>query len=346
MNRKANTTTFAIGACAFEVRLADGAIQIFPAGRFDAPRGAMAGSGPWKIDGKIAARLLAQLSARSNPLVVDYEHQTLRAADNGQPAPAAGWLSPDAFEWREGHGLYALDPDWTAAAKRFIEQGEYRFLSPVFTYDRKTGEVLDLLHVALTNAPAIDGMAELGLQAAAKFDLLSTNPQEPAMEQLLTLFGLKPDATEEDAIAALTQLQAENAKLKKDVEAAQQAVAAAKAETPETAVTAMRSMQAELAALREQVEGREIDELVTAALTAGKLVPAQEDWARNLGKSDMAALKGYIDTAQPIAALKGKQTDGKKFDEPGGSALTDEQLAVCTQLHVDPEEYKKTLASA
>ena len=166
------------------------------------------------------------------------------------------------------------------------------------------------------------------------------------MEQLLTLFGLKPDATEAEAVAALTQLQTQVTDLKTQLATAQQAVAAAKAETPDTALAAMKGMQSELAALRAQVETREIDELVTAALSAGKLVPAQEEWARNLGKTNLAALKGYIDTAQPIAALKGLQTDGKRFDEPGGSALTAEQIAVCTQLRVDPEEYKKTLASA
>lgn len=346
MNRKAITPTHAIGACSFEIRLDDDAIQIFPAGRFDAPRGAMAGSGPWQINGVIAARLIAQLSARKNAIAIDYEHQTLKSAENGQPAPAAGWLSPAAFEWREGQGLYAVSPEWTAAASRYIEQHEYRYLSPVFAYDRKTGEVLDLLHVALTNTPAIDGMDELTLQAAAKFALSTTQPQEPVMEQLLTLFGLKPDATEAEAVAALTQLQTQVTDLKTQLATAQQAVAAAKAETPDTALAAMKGMQSELAALRAQVETREIDELVTAALSAGKLVPAQEEWARNLGKTNLAALKGYIDTAQPIAALKGLQTDGKRFDEPGGSALTAEQIAVCTQLRVDPEEYKKTLASA
>lgn len=338
MNRKAITKTFAIGVCSSEVRL-DGAIQLFPAGEFDAPFGSMEGSGPWRIDAAIASRLIALLSMRKNWIAIDYEHQTRLAAKNGQKAPAAGWLDPAGFEWRDGQGLYALNPDWTAAAKNHIEQKEYRYLSPVFAYDRKTGEVLNLISVALTNTPAIDGMDEVTLQAAAKFYLSSATTQEPAMEQLLTLFGLKPDATEEDAVAALTQLQSENAQLKKEAEAAQQAVAAAKAETPETAVTAMKSMQAELAALRAQVDGREIDALVTAALTAGKLVPAQEDWARSLGKSDMAALKSYIDTAQPIAALKGKQTDGKRLDEPGTAALTADEKEAARLLGKTDAEF-------
>lgn len=339
MNRKAQENTHAIAACAFEVREADGAIQIFPAGQFDAPRGAMAGKGPWRIDGAIASRLIASAATRSNPLVIDYEHQTLRASENGQPAPAAGWLAPDGFEWREGQGLYARTPEWTAAARRYIADREYRYLSPVFRYDPETGEVLDLLHVALTNAPAIDGMDALALAAATR---IHPNEQptheEHAMKKLLEQFGLAPDASEEDALAALTQLQTEKSELQQQLEAAQAATAAAKAETPQTAVAAMSAMREELAALKSKVNGQEIDDLVTTAIADGKLVPAQEQWARDLGQSDLASLKAYIESATPIAALKGRQSDGKQLDG-NTAALTEAEQEAARLLGKSEDEY-------
>jgi phage I-like protein len=80
--------------------------------------------------------------------VIDYEHQTLNAATNGQPAPAAAWFS--TLEWRDGDGLYATDVQWTERAAAMVAAGEYRFLSPVFCFDNH-GNVKALLHAALTN---------------------------------------------------------------------------------------------------------------------------------------------------------------------------------------------------
>ncbi len=334
----------AIAACAFEVHVDSDAIQLFPAGEFDALKGSMLGKGPWRTSADIAARVIARAAARRNDLVIDYEHQTLKAADNGHPAPAAGWVKPGSLEWREGEGIFARLPDWTDKAAAHIDTKEYRFISPVFSYNPKTGEVLDILHVALTNTPAIDGMNEVGALAAAKFEL-SYQPQseESTMDELLKLFGLGPDATESEAVAAASAVLQKNTDLEKQVVDKDEAIAAAKAATPDTAVAAMRGMQQELAALKAQVNGNEIEELVTAALTEGKLVPAQEKWARDLGNSDLVALKGYLESAQSIAALTASQTEGKKLDGDGNPNLTDDQLAVCSQMGIDHEAYKKAL---
>ncbi|MEE9356830.1 phage protease [Candidatus Vondammii sp. HM_W22] len=165
----------------------------------------------------IAARVIARAAARRNDLVIDYEHQTLKAADNGQLAPAAGWVKLGSLERHEGKGIFARLPDWINKAAAHIDTKEYRFISPVFSYSPKTGEVLDILHVALTNTPAIDGMNEVDALAAAKFELsYQPESEESTMDELLKLFGLGPDATESEAIAA------------------------AKAATLDTAVTAMR----------------------------------------------------------------------------------------------------------
>lgn len=92
--------------------------------------------------------------------MIDYEHQTLNKEKNGQPAPAAGWIH--ALQWAEGKGLYAL-AELTEQARARIKAGEYRYFSPVIQYSAKTGEITKLLMGALTNSPAIHGMAAIAV---------------------------------------------------------------------------------------------------------------------------------------------------------------------------------------
>lgn len=138
---------------------APGRIQLFPAGEFsarDGRPGTLKGvkAKAWTLTFETAAAVIARWQQRETPLVVDYEHQTINAAENGKPAPAAGWIEsleagPD--------GLYAT-VKWTDAARAFIQADEYRYISPVFSFDPETGAVLELKSAALTNYPALDGM--------------------------------------------------------------------------------------------------------------------------------------------------------------------------------------------
>lgn len=331
-----------IAACLFSLSPgADGAIQLFPAGRFDAPRGAMAGAGPWFIDAAVAAALIARVAQRANDIAVDYEHQTLSSVKNGQPAPAAGWLAPANLHWVDGKGLMAADPQWTAKAAAHIAAEEYRYLSPVFSYEPTTGRVLDLLHVALTNNPAIDGMDAVLLAAATAFNL-NPSSQESFMDlKLLTLLGLKDGATPEEVLAATTALHTDRQQLTQQLADKDVAIAAASLTTPETAVAAITGLQAQLAALTAQVNDGQVEEMIAAAKAQGKLLPVQEPWARSLEKS---ALQAYLDVAQPVAALNAQQSSGRQLDANGVAVLTAEQIAVCSQLGLSHDEFKKTLA--
>lgn len=125
-------------------------------------------------------------------------------------------------------------------------------------------------------------------------------------------------------------------------------IAALKAASPDLSkfvpVETMTDLRNQVATLSAQLNGKTVDDLVGAALTDGRLLPAQESWARDLGKTNLAALTGYLDTAQPIAALSGTQTNGKSpVDAAGSGDLSEEQLALCSQMGVAPADYKKTL---
>jgi phage I-like protein len=112
-------------------------------------------------------------------------------------------------------------------------------------------------------------------------------------------------------------------------------------------VETVTQLQSQIAALTARQMAADVDALVKPALADGRLLPAMEDWARNLGKTNVAALTSYLAAAQPIAALTGTQTQGLP---PSGTAKGDAQLsaaelAVCTAMGLTPEQYKAGAAA-
>lgn len=355
-----------IAACSV-VMNADGEIQLTPAGAFRGIDGRPKDAASWVMDAQTAARVIAYCSARHNDFVIDYEHQTLLAQDNGQPAPAAGWFSGAALRWSEGEGLFAK-VRWTANAQAFIDSDEYKYISPVILYEKGTGRICGIHSAALTNYACIDGMDEVLSRAAASFQLnpetisqenltmdmdellerlryllnlpTLTTPEQVAIELQKAVDLIKagePDATAAASFSITGLLAAKNVQ-----------IAALKATVPDPAkfvpVEVMNALQTELAALRTtQLEG-EIDGLIVAALSVGKLLPPQEGWARELGKSNLGLLRQHLDGATEIAALTGSQTQGRAPAGSAPSALAEHELAMCTAMGVTPEDFAKTRA--
>mgnify|MGYP001080871091 CR=1 FL=1 len=349
MNRKApvllSSESASIAACARPIS-AGTEIQLFPAGKFRATDGRPKDAPYWYTDASIAAAIIAQVGALANSLVLDYEHQTLFATQNGQPAPAAGWFK--TLEWREGDGLYAVDVKWTDRAAAMIAAGEYRYISPVFGYDKKTGAIKSIINAALTNNPALDGMDEVAVRAAASFLFKPKETDMQLNELLVSLrkaLGLAETADADTILAHATRTRIDIDA--RDAEITALKSAADKVVAPDPAkfvpVETMKALQDDLAALRAQINGRDVDGLIAAALTDGRLLPAQEKWARELGGKDVTALKGYLDTTQPIAALKGTQTQGKVMETGKVPELTESQLAICKAMGVSPEDFRKNL---
>lgn len=335
-----------LAACTFELQQkASREVQLLPAGAFRTNDGRPAECAAWKLDAASAAKVISKVDALKRKLVIDYEHQTLNSEVNGLPAPAAGRFK--SLEWREGAGLFATDVTWTAKAKQMIENDEYLYLSPVFDYDPKTGDVIRLRHAALTNDPGLDNIGDVLARAAARFNAQPSqenNTMNKLFAAVIATLALPATATEDDAIAGVAALKTKADKTG-DLETQ---VAALKSSSPDPTkyvpVETVTNLQTQLATLTGQVNGREIDEVVTAALKDGKLLPATEQWARDLGKKDMAALKDFIAKAPAVAALKGQQNGGRSPDAKEGE-LDETQLAVCKNLGISPEDYKKSLAT-
>lgn len=351
MHSKKRPQSVALAVCAFEVNPESGEIQLTPVGRFRAldgrpvevPQG-------WYIDAQVAQQVIARGAAQTNRFVIDYEHQTLHVEANGQPAPAAGWWVGANLEWREGKGLFATGVEWTERARAAIAAKEYLYVSPVFSYDKRTGEVLAVLMAAVTNYPAIDGMDELTARAAAKFQPAVSTQENDTMnrEQLIKLLGLADDATDDQINQALVALKA-----KADAhDGLQTEVAALKSKVPDpgkfVSIETHQKLATDLAALKGSLEARDLNDVIQGAIDEGRLPVAEEPWARDFAKQHgLAALKASLEKRPVIAALRGTQTGGRQPAGGGqGGELDETALAVCKQLGVDPEEFKKTAAAA
>lgn len=376
---RAALTAVAIAACSYVVAaqsavpgaaaLPEGMVllQVTPAGEFGPSDGRALPNPLWRMDAASAQGVIARFTALTQPPVIDYEHQTLNKEKNGQPAPAAGWIRE--LRWIDGQGLYAV-AELTARAKAHIDGREYLYFSPVFEYDPKTGTVLAVHMGALTNNPAIHGMDPLSLMAAATAAfIVPTIHQEPSVNPLLKAIlealGLPETTTETAACAALSAV-GPIATLKAQADAARQALALpadASADAVVTACTSLRTaaapaapdpakyvpvavvdeLRTNIAVLTARQRDIDIDDQVKPALADGRLLPAQEVWARDLGKTNLAALTAYLATAQPIAALSGPQTGGKPPAASGagqGTQLSAAELAVCSAMGITADQYR------
>ncbi|WP_374342594.1 phage protease [Azonexus sp.] len=313
--------------------------RVIPAGEFRSWDGRPTECAAWICLPEDGARIVADLNARQSARVIDYEHSTLIAKRTGQKAEAAGWFKQ--AEWRDD-GVWLVGVDWTALAAKEIVDKRYRYVSPVFGYDPKSGRVQTLFHAALTNDPGLDGLTDLAALAAELF--LPTHPPETEMDllkKLLAALGLQDTATEAEALSAVAALKTNVATLSAQVAAPDPA-----RWVPIATLSALQgehaTLQTAYAALQADVAGGKLDKVVADGLASGKLTPATESWARDLGKTNFAALSTFLEMA-PVIAAPGKTQTGGKVDVGRVAQLSAEQQKVCELMGVSPEEFAKNL---
>jgi phage I-like protein len=301
-------------------------IKLVPCGSFRSARdNRPVGLSAWVMNDDCATAILSAQAQLKSKFLVDYDHQTLHAATSGAKALAAGWGG--SLEWREGDGLYAVDMDWNEAALSAIAAKEYRYISPVIKFDSKTGRVTGVPMAALTNYPALDNLNDLAAAAA----LLFSTPQETTMDKellalLCAVLGMPGTATTAELSGELdkikTQLTAEDGSTtglsallstKTDEIAALSAQIGAEPDPTQYApVAVVAELRSQLAALSAGAIDDRVEKLIEQGLADGRIIgEPTKAWLTDMGKKDIAALQGYLDSAQPIAALSGTQTGGK-----------------------------------
>lgn len=321
---------------------------------FDVPGNA------WLLDQAAYELLKSTASTRTNDYHFDYEHQTLHAEENGKPAPASGWFNPSDLEYVPGEGLYALNVRWTPSARAHLKNDEYRFISPVFHYDKQTGRPTKLRHFALTNDPAVDGMDKVAVLKS------QTNPENGettmnAAQKLLSLLGITVDGdkiTDTDYTQATTALTALKAKadeaetLTNQLSNANDAVAALKANSPNEVnlakyvpVETYNALHTQMVALKSTSATQTVDQEVSKAKQDGRIIASEEEYLTSLGNQQgIAALKAVLDARSPIASLTAQQTTHApkpESDKDGLAALTAEDKYAADQLGMSHATYAK-----
>lgn len=330
----------------------------------------------WRI-GDAAKVVATSLSAASGiEPVVDYEHQTDYSKENGKAAPAAGWIKQ--LEARDD-GIYGR-VEWTARARRYLENREYRYVSPTFTHT-KAGDVLAILRVALTNDPALSDLPAL---AKKENDVA----MDETLKKLLEAMGIDPaDFDEQKALAKVAELKkaADGPKPKRPgdtgevdqdaehlkamatalgVENAEvatlgdvaKALASVQKAGPAKPATGEKASAIELdptqfvskasfdevsAALKSLQDERDEEKALAAVdegMRAGKVTPAQKDWAIAYAKKDPAGFTVYLSNA-PVLASAEPALRGQPAKATG--PLTAEEKSMCHQLGISEDDFKK-----
>ncbi len=309
--------------------------------------------GEFDVDTESFKLMKEEIAKHGVDIVVDYEHQTLE----GVQAPAAGWVK----ELILGDGNIKARIDWTPKAREYLENREYRYISPVITVRKSDGKAVGLHSIALTNTPAIEGMTPIVNKSEPEG---GQNPMNELLKALAELLGLAEDASEEQVVEAVTALKAAADTAKQPPEDKDKgdndAVVANKtvcemlglkagAPTEEVAArisglqagaTADPNLAEEVKSLKAKLADRDADEAVELALKAGKITPAQKEWAKSYALSDPKGFAGFVEKAPQVVpmgeAAGGSTTLSLKADE-----LTGDAMLACKQLGVTAEDIAK-----
>lgn len=323
-------------AASVDVGGAPDVIDILPLGHVKSQKG------NFNVDAESFTAMQRQLTARGVDLVVDYEHQTL----SGAQAPAAGWVKELLLKET---GI-AARVEWTDTARRYLENREYRYLSPVISVRKGDGKATGLYSIALTNTPAIDGMTPI--INSLRFEEGDTDMD--LLKELADLLGLDEDTAPEQIMAAFkTALKAaEKAPAETDMVVANKAVCDA-LDLPENAAEAdvtakilslktgqsgAFDAQTEVLKLKAQLADRDAEEAVTLALKSGKLSAAQRPWAKSYALADPNGFAQFMEKAPQVVPM------GELLGEPmalKSKAPDEATLLICKQMGVDPADIAK-----
>lgn len=275
--------------------------------------------------------VVAATTARSLPLPLDWEHATETRAPQGLDAPAAGWVEEVAA--REGGSIWGR-VDWTLRGRAMVEgkPPEYRFVSPVFTFDATTGVIRRLVSVGLTNTPNLLLTALNRHSGDEGTDQLNREPPETPLSiatRLAAALGLAATATEDEIVTAVTETRAAN----RSVDLSSYAPRA----ELDAAVNRASAAEAALKTLKDEEQARAIDKVIGEAMDAGKVIPATEAEYRG-----MCSVEGGLERftnlvkVMPVVAGAAQSRAANKADaKSDGPNLTDEERAVCRALGQD-----------
>jgi len=148
--------------------------------------------GEFEITEEIVEKFVENFNLSKSEIMFDYDHASSRA--EGEETKAAGWAVKLLNKGKEG--LWAI-PNWTKRAQKYIEDKEFKYISPEFTLnaiDKETGEGMGpmIKAIGVTNRPFVEGMEAIALSekvsvAYQKF-LLSEKSMDEKRNEVVSSF--------------------------------------------------------------------------------------------------------------------------------------------------------------
>jgi phage I-like protein len=301
-------------------------IELLPAGVFYGRDG----RGPFRLDDPTAVIASTSALQMNAGIPIDYDHATDFGAPEGRPAPAAGWIRE--LEVRGGAVWGRVE--WTARAASSIVAREYRYVSPVFQFDPKDGVVTRLLRAGLTNNPNLHLTAIAASRtAAARIETRDEQMEFPTQE-LRELLNLDGDATVADVLAKVRELRAAG-----DAASSQSTSTHAHDPAHYVAIAEFERALTELNALKADRARERAAHTVEDAIRAGKIVPAQREWAIAYCAADARGFNAFAAKQPSILGDNLGLSGQPPADHRADVGLNAAELAICAQLGLKHSEF-------
>ncbi len=302
-----------------------------------------------------ADNLIAEFARKGVDILIDYEHQILRSVFNGKEVPAAGW---GIKLYKKPDGLWC-SASWTPKARRYLENGEYKYISQVFKTSRTGKNITSLFNITLSNKPATDNQRSLiaADEFTASFNESETNPKpkkESKMNEILLLLGLTALADSDDQAAINGGIKTEVQKLLDGKKATDDFLALHDADSLDVVTAKIGQMvpASEKIELEGKIKQRDANDAVQLVLSECKITKEQVPKALKFALNDLDSFKDYYKDAPPITPDNNGIND---LDEPNGdkggnggdggdndlTALSDVDLEYCRKHGYDPEAFLK-----
>ena len=315
-------------------------IELIPVGPFRTADGRP----PFVLDDPAAVIATSfQHAAGGKVLPIDFDHRSF-AEQGSADSRAAGWIT--ALEV-EGDRIMA-SVEWTDEGRAALASRSYRFISPVFK-SWPDGRVALIEGAGLVNNPALPQIRQLASkeiqmdlakEIGIKLGLPADQPAE-IVARVVTLLGVE---TQLASILAAGKVTGSGE------DAARQICARLtdKSAEPDPAkfvpMASFTELQTQFASLQKQVGDDKVEAALQLARDEGKLVPADEEWIRNLASRSLKDFEAWRKTAPVRVDMSGKrQLAGR---EPPAKTASDGldalERQVASKMGVSQEDFLKT----
>ena len=272
--------------------------------------------------------VLEHFTGLGRDLPIDVEHATEIRAPKGEPAPAAGWIKALSNE----DGAIWGEVEWLDAGKQLVGGRQYRYLSPVILYRPSDRVITGLTSVGLTNQPNL----RLGALNSEQ------DGEEQIMDELKKVkvaLGLTEDADTEQALNAITKLKGDLASAMNRAETPDLAKFVPRGDYDQAMARAANAEQALAEDKKERLHA-EIEAVIKAALSAGKITPATVEYHKASCQQEggLERFREFIKAAPVLGGESG--LDDKKAGEPG-KAMNAQEQAVAAMFGNTAEDIAK-----